>query len=196
MIKININEYFEGYLSYKRAAAALGKSIEGLKLEMGANLVCSYSEKVKSSHQDDKMYNDYISLEDLKKNYEKKRRILERANSRINEALKTTHDEFYRNFIICKYIYGMKYADIAENLNYCERHIYRLASAAKFEFSKQLKLQMPKPVHGMINKKYYCKNRKKGIRRYIKSGYVCSKSPASASRVTCAPSGSVILGVV
>lgn len=188
---MNINEYFERYTACKKAAAALGKSMECLKFKMGGSLVSPPAPRTV-----DKMQRDYITQEALRKSYEKKKRILARAGGRINEALKTTRDEFYRNFIICKYIYGMKYADIAENLNYCERHIYRLANSAKREFGKQLCLQMPRPVRGPRHKAFRLTESGAAIADYITSGYTCSITPESASKATRVPSGNGKFGVV
>ena len=90
----------------------------------------------------------------LKREVEHRKRILTHASVRLEAAVSRMENRSQANYIICKYFYGMRNIDFAITFTYCERHVYRLALAAKQSLYKELLKLMPKPRRGETGKVY------------------------------------------
>ena len=105
---------------------------------------------------------DFMGEEALKKEINKRERVLKYANARLQAAISRMESFSERNYIICKYFYGMKNTEIAQTFSYCERHVYRLSASAKKSLYRELVKLMPNPRRGETGKAYrFSKVRKK-----------------------------------
>ena len=133
---MRIDEYLDSYDRYKNGYQAMYKTIETIeRRRFGRNFI-------------------FADTTNLKIELRRRERILRHATARMQAAISRLGDTYLANYLICKYLYGMKNSDIAQTFNYCERQIYRMSALAKKRLYIELLKLMPKPRRGDIGRSY------------------------------------------
>ncbi len=74
---------------------------------------------------------EFVDYDELMREYERKKRILNHTTRKLQKAIMRVRDARVANYLICRYLYGMKNEDISLKFNYCERQVYRIATLAR-----------------------------------------------------------------
>ena len=76
--------------------------------------------------------NEIKNLEDMDSNYENAKRIdrLKSEQHIILDAINNVKDDKERNVLQQRYLLGRKFEMIADRMNYCSKHIYRIHDSA------------------------------------------------------------------
>ena len=126
---MTIDRYLTLYEEYKKDTAAI---------ERVAKLQREASEGVTYTWMWYGGKNNYVDKESLERELARRVRIMKRASARIQAAISRIRNDKFSNYLICRYLYGMKNSDIALALSYCDRHIYRLSRDAKQRLKTEL----------------------------------------------------------
>lgn len=111
---------------------------------------------------------EYVDYDELKREYERKKRILTRATKRLQRAISNISDVKLSNYLVCRYLCCMTNESIADSFQYCERQIYRIASRAKQRLYENLLQEMP--TARRFKKKRFRRKREKERRSMRKYG--------------------------
>lgn len=78
----------------------------------------------------------WAKLADQRDYYNRKLTEYVQAAFALNTALDKLPDESVRLAMRCRYVDGMKVADIAEKMNYSERNLYRMLKAGRKQYNE------------------------------------------------------------
>lgn len=153
---MNIEEYLTAYETYRDTVLGLKKAVE--KMCAGNDRrALPVGEMI-----------DFVDYEDLEKEYVKRKRILTHATKKLQRGISRISDPRLSNYLICKYLCCMTNEQYAENFNYCERQVYRIALSAKKQLAKILSPAAPIPRKSKRGQKYTfsAKKPKTSLRKY------------------------------
>lgn len=118
------------YLSLKREAETLEAGIKQLEEEAASVRAIVIDGMPKSNFKGDPVGNVVAKLNDLKEKYIDKCNAALEAMNRIEQVIEKLDNPTERDLMRKKYIEGKHWEDIAEELHYHERHIYRIHNRA------------------------------------------------------------------
>lgn len=117
---------------------------------------------------------EFMDCDELEREYEKKKNILTYATKRLQRAISEISDPRLSDYLVCKYFYCMTNEEYAEQLGYCVRQVYRIATKAKLELSKHLKIRPPK-ARRWIRKGRFAYSKKRARKTHRKYGRKANK---------------------
>lgn len=154
---MKIDEYLALYDEYSRHVKKLAEALELMKAGM-------------DEKDEETLFlpSDPYGL--FKKQYLKKKRILEKAQARIARAMCNIKDTEAVRFLTYKYFCGLSNEQVGEAMNYSERQLYRVKRKAKDKLYEKLLDEMPTPRRSE-KKCVYRRLKKTPKRRYRKYAY-------------------------
>lgn len=129
---MKIDEYLALYEEYSRHVKKLGEALELMKAGMD-------EEKGKTLFLNSDPYGLF------EKQYSKKIRILEKAQSRMLKAMCNIKDPEIVRFLTYKYLCGFTDEQMGNAMSYSTRQVYRVKRKAKDMLYEKLLDQMPAP---------------------------------------------------
>ncbi len=157
---MKIDEYLALYEEYRRSVIELAKTIDLVKArteeEVGETLLT--------------LNPDYVGETSVRREYEKKKKILTKATKRLERAISKIREADKTRYLVLRCFYLMTNEEIASAMNYSLRHIYRLSRRAKDTLFDYLCEEMPKAKK--IKKCVYRKVHKGKVRKHRKYAYI------------------------
>ncbi|MBR5817739.1 MAG: hypothetical protein IKY62_03740, partial [Clostridia bacterium] len=120
---MRIDEWLASYEEFRDGVLLMGRAFP---YEAGKDVVGNRESKCLVAE-----LKEFVDYDELKKDYERKKRILNHTTRKLQRAILRVGDTRVSNYLICRYLYCMKNEDIATRFNYCERQVYRIATTAR-----------------------------------------------------------------
>lgn len=170
---MNLKEYLERYEALQESIRKDERLLEMVESGQCSFMLSRLREEGCFSREGKSSLSQLIfDSEVLKRRLSYKNRLYERYALRIKAAAEHIKSPVYRNYVICRYLYGFKADKIAEINYYSERHVYRKAQVARRELYLALLKVMPKRKEGREKKRYVILRGREQVKKHIRPGLI------------------------